>query len=70
MTRHVPLPDVQPGARIELVEMPNDPLPIPVGTTGTVRRVIDLHSTWQIDVDWDIDRSLFLVPGDRWRTIT
>ena len=34
--RHYP-----PGTRIRLIEMPNDPNPVPVGTTGTVLAVDD-----------------------------
>lgn len=56
------------GDRIKLIEMPNDPDPIPVGTTGTV---LDVHRVrlqsgyWQIAVKWDIDRSLsVVVPPD------
>lgn len=48
------------GDRIRLNHMPNDPDPIPPGTTGTVLAVSqglrpgELHVT----ADWDIDRSL------------
>lgn len=66
------LPNLTAGDRIRLVSMPNDPCPIEPGTTGTVRGVNDLRSLtgrWQIDVDWDTDRSLFLVPGDLYEVI-
>lgn len=59
------------GRRIELIEMPNDPDPIPKGTRGTVTGVV--HTGFfgtQIWVDWDIDRSLMLVvPPDTYRVI-
>lgn len=54
------------GDRIELLSMPDDPDPIPTGSTGTV-----LWSTpEQVVVDWDIRRSLSLIVGvDRWRVL-
>jgi len=56
--------------RVELVEMLDDPAPIPPGTKGTVRKVRKfLHrgSAWfQIDVDWDNQRTLAcVVPPDK-----
>lgn len=62
----------QIGDRIELIRMPEDPLPIEPGTTGTVRRVTELSflGTTQIGVDWDEPRSLNLcVPPDEFRII-
>lgn len=56
------------GDRIRLIQMPDDPDPIPEGTTGTV---LDVHRVrlqsgyWQVSVKWDIDRSLsVVVPPD------
>lgn len=42
--------------------MPDDPDPIPAGSTGTVTRVTD-GPLAQVSVDWDNGRSLSLVPG-------
>jgi len=48
--------------------MYNDPDPIPSGTMGTVKDVN--KETGQIDVDWDINRSLYMLIGvDRWKVI-
>lgn len=58
------------GDRIRLLEMPDDPCPIPVGTTGTVIGFCDSYGIQQVKVVWDIERSLYLVPGvDRWEKI-
>jgi hypothetical protein len=56
---------LQPGDRIRLVSMPNDPDPIPAGSLGTVRSVHE-HGDWsQVDVAWDNGRQLMLcLPGD------
>jgi hypothetical protein len=59
------------GDRIKLILMGDDPCPIPPGTTGTVRYV---GKAWtgsrQIQVDWDIERSLNLVwPVDQFEVI-
>lgn len=48
-----------PGDRIELIEMPFDPDPIPRGEQGTVTSVNEM----QIGVKWDCGRTLSLVPG-------
>lgn len=64
---------IPPGTRIELVAMgDDDPDPIPPGTRGTVTRHIGVGGPIeQISVDWDIPRSLALVPGvDRFRILT
>lgn len=58
------------GDRIRLIEMVDDPDPIPVGATGTVMGIShhdDGDDVWhQIDVDWDHGRTLMLVlPLDR-----
>lgn len=63
---------VKKGDRIKLISMPEDPDPIPPGTTGTVEDVVDLcdfgpgRPQWQVHVKWDAKRSLSLIiPPDR-----
>ncbi len=59
---HVP----QPGDRIRLVAMPDDPDSIPPGTTGTVTAVRQHGTRSQVDVAWDNGRKLMLsVPPDQ-----
>lgn len=53
---------IQIGVRIRLLQMSDDPDPIPAGSTGTVTGVTD-GPLAQISVDWDNGRSLNLVPG-------
>ena len=58
-----------PGTRIRLLAMPDDPDPIPVGSTGTVLAVTE-EPLGQIEVDWDSGRTLALIPGvDRFEII-
>lgn len=52
----------KPGDRIRLLTMPDDPDPIPKGTTGTVTAVTD-GPLGQISVVWDNRRRLVLIPG-------
>lgn len=55
------------GDRIRLIHMPDDPDPIPSGSEGTVLWADDM----QIVVDWDVRRSLNLIPGvDRWEFVS
>lgn len=53
---------VKTGDRIRLVDMPNDPDPIPAGSLGTVKLVTDLHfrrePEVQLLVKWDNGRNL------------
>jgi hypothetical protein len=65
------LPPCQEGDLIELVEMPNDPCPIPAGTRGRVERVVSLcNDHWQVEVRWTVNRSLSLVcPPDKFRVV-
>jgi len=58
-----------PGDRIVLVVMPDDPNPVTPGTKGTVNFVRRCGTSWgawlQVDVDWDNGRKLMLaVPPD------
>lgn len=63
------------GDRIRLLHMPNDPCPIPAGTTGTVTAIVDLSFVHkkpdaQIQVKWDINRSISLIwPLDSFEVI-
>ena len=51
-----------PGDRIRLLAMPDDPDPIPAGSTGTV--ISATKGTFaQLEVDWDNGRTLALIPG-------
>ena len=49
-----------PGTRIRLLEMSEDPNPVPVGSCGTVLAVDDAG---QLLMQWDNGRNLSLVPG-------
>jgi len=61
---------IRSGDRIRLLSMPDDPDPIPVGSTGTIESVTE-GPLGQIHVKWDDStRSLSLVPGvDRFEVI-
>lgn len=56
------------GDRVRMTGvMPNDPAPLPVGSTGTVR---DANSdTGQIFVDWDSGSGLILLATDPYEII-
>lgn len=60
--------------RIELLAMPNDPAPIPVGSRGTVafiNELMDGTDSCQLWVEWDSGRSLMLLyPIDRFRILS
>ncbi len=58
------------GDRIRLIQMIDDPDPIPAGTNGTVTE-IHIHSDWtQIEVSWENGRMLMLVsPPDKFEII-
>jgi hypothetical protein len=58
------------GKRIRLVEMTDDPCPIPAGTEGTVTGMTEVLSSTQLTVKWDINKTLCLVcPPDRYEII-
>ena len=53
---------IKKGDRIRLISMPNDPNPIPIGSTGTIESVTS-GPLGQVRVRWDSGRSLNLIPG-------
>jgi len=54
-------PPCKVGDRIRLIQMGDDPDPIPPGTTGTVRSIGPAFQNQNpIGVDWDIKRTLGL----------
>lgn len=54
------------GTRVQLIAMPDDPDPVPPGTTG----VVTGGNGGQIWVEWDNGRSLMLIPGtDKWAVL-
>jgi len=59
------------GDRIRLVEMPDDPCPIPEGSEGTVDRFVKLWGNEiQIGVKWDSGRTLSLIhPKDKFTVL-
>ncbi len=61
---------IKAGDCIRLIQMVDDPDPIPVGTIGTVTE-IHIHSDWtQIEVSWENGRMLMLVsPSDKFEII-
>jgi hypothetical protein len=53
------------GDRIRLIQMPEDPDPVPSGSLGTVRTIHPHHGWTQVEVDWDNGRRLMLsLPDD------
>lgn len=55
---------IKKGMRVRLIDMPDDPDPIPSGTEGTVTSVQDLGREGQIvGVKWDTGRTLNMIPG-------
>ena len=65
------MPMPQPGDRIRLLAMPDDPDPIPPGATGTVTAVRQQRTWAQVDVKWDNGRTLMLVvPPDEFEVVS
>jgi hypothetical protein len=61
---------VSVGDRIELLAMPDDPHPVPTGTTGVVTHLRNTPGFEQIGVAWENGRTLALIPGtDSWRRV-
>lgn len=50
----------EPGTRIRLLRMSNDPDPVPPGSTGTVTG----GNGSQLWVDWDNGRTLMVLVGE------
>jgi hypothetical protein len=48
------------GRRIRMIEMPDDPNPIPAGAEGTCTRVDGMG---HLVMEWDSGRTLSLIPG-------
>ena len=69
-TRNLKIAGLKVGDRIRLIQMIDDPDPIPAGTNGTVTE-IHIHSDWtQIDVSWENGRMLMLSsPPDKFEII-
>lgn len=59
------------GQTIVLLEMNNDPDPIPVGTKGKVVRINPMpYNEKQIVVEWENGRTLMLIyPVDKFRVV-
>ena len=56
------------GKRIELVNMPSDPNPLPPGSQGTVEMV---DGAGQLLMKWDNGRTLSLIPGvDQFKVVS
>jgi hypothetical protein len=54
--------DVKVGDRIRLIEMPDDPCPVPPGTEGEVTGINnDMGGGSQISVKWDNGRTLSMI---------
>ena len=68
--RNLKIAGLKVGDRIRLIQMVNDPDPIPAGTIGSVTE-IHIHSDWtQIEVSWENGRKLMLVsPPDKFEII-
>jgi hypothetical protein len=60
------------GDRIKLIQMDNDPRPVPVGTTGTVTNINKVGKDFtQVSVDWDNGSRLMLcLPEDKFEILT
>ena len=66
---------IKVGDKIEMVNMPNDPCPIPAGTNGIVTNVTPVNmgrdSFTQYGVKWDNGRTLrVVVPPDSIRVVS
>jgi len=64
------------GDRIELLEMPDDPCPIPIGTQGIIELITPVffcgkQINTEILVKWDIKRSLrVIIPPDKIKVVS
>jgi hypothetical protein len=62
--------EINPGDRIRIIAMPDDPDPIPAGSEGVVVDVTE-GPLAQVEVRWDCGRSLYLLPGvDRFELVS
>ena len=60
-------PDLKPGDWVALSSMPDDPDPIPRGTSGKVLRIVSIgNGQSQVEIEWENGRTLSaVVPPDR-----
>lgn len=61
---------VKVGDRVRITGRMDDPSPLKVGAEGTVRALMGTRLFPQIDVDWDDDRTLFLLPADPFEVVS
>ena len=63
--------DFKVGDKIELLQMNNDPNPIPVGAKGVITRIGPMpYDETQIEVKWENGRTLMLIhPEDKFKVI-
>lgn len=60
---------LQKGDRVQLLAMPNDPSPVPLGTRGTVKSVSNFQGIIY-GMNWDNGSTLNLLDGvDSWRKL-
>lgn len=60
-------PKLEKGDRVVCIIMNDKHLPIPIGTAGTVRRIVELFGDVMYEVQWDNGSRLSLIEGqDRW----
>lgn len=62
---------LNPGDRIRLTKMADDPDPVPEGATGTVEATpVRVNGWYQVEVAWDNGRRLMMtVPPDEFEVI-
>lgn len=60
---------LQQGDRVELLAMPNDPLPVPIGTRGTVTSILNFEGI-TYGMKWDNGSTVNLLDVvDSWKKL-